>query len=285
MKILVLGVTGMAGHTIALYLQSKSYQVVGLSQKPFKHCDNIICDVFETNKLSDIITNDDFVVVINCLGILNQSAELEKAKAIYINSYIPHFIADLLKTKPTKFIHMSTDCVFAGNTGPYNENSTPDGTSYYDRTKALGEVIDSKNLTFRNSILGPDMKEDGIGLLNWFMKQEGEVKGYKKAIWTGVTTLTLAKAIDVAINQNLTGLYHLVNNISISKYELLNLFNQQFKSNSIRILEDDHFVLDKSLVNNRTDFPFQVPSYEEMVVEMKNWIQQYSKLYPHYSIN
>lgn len=279
MKILVLGVTGMAGHTIALYLQSRSYQVVGLSQKPFKHCENIICDVYETGKLSDIINNGGFDIIINCLGILNQSADIEKARSIYINSYIPHFIADLLKTKSTRLIHMSTDCVFAGNTGPYDENSFPDGTSYYDRTKALGEVIDHKNLTFRNSIIGPDMKENGIGLFNWFMKQEGEVKGYKKAIWTGVTTLTLAKAIDAALNQNLTGLYHLVNNISICKYELLNLFNLHFKSNSIRILEDNHFILDKSLVNNRTDFAFKVPSYEQMVVEMKNWIISNKDLY------
>ena len=178
--------------------------------------------------------------------------------------------------------NMSTDCVFSGRRGTYNEASIPDGETYYDRTKALGEVNDSRNLTFRNSIVGPDMYENGIGLFNWFMKQNAPIGGYTKAVWTGVTTLTLAKAMDAALETNLSGLYNLVNNDTISKYELLGLFNKYFKDGKLQINENPDFICDKSLVNNRKDFPFIVPSYEIMVQEMHEWIISHKELYPHY---
>ena len=101
---------------------------------------------------------------------------------------------------------MSTDCVFSGKTGGYDESSLRDGETFYDRSKALGELENQKDLTFRNSIIGPDLNEEGIGLFNWFMKQTGEINGYTKAMWTGVTTLTLAKAMESAVQQGLTGL-------------------------------------------------------------------------------
>ncbi len=282
MKILVLGASGMAGHTIALYFQERGNYVVGFSTTPFNFCKNIIGNAYEFEVLRKILVKEKFDAVINCIGILNQSAEDNRSNAIYLNSYLPHLIADSIKGTTTRLIHMSTDCVFAGNTGPYSENSTPDGRTFYDRSKALGEVVDDKNLTFRNSIIGPDMKVHGIGLFNWFMKQKGEIKGYKKAIWTGVTTLTLAKAMESALENNLTGLYNLVNNQPISKYDLIQLFNKHFRDRSINILEENNFVLDKTLINNRIDFPFIVPSYEQMIVEMKEWIDSHKVLYPFY---
>ena len=177
---------------------------------------------------------------------------------------------------------MSTDCVFAGNSGPYSESSLKDGRTFYDRTKALGEINNNNNLTFRNSIIGPDMKSNGIGLFNWFMKQDSDIIGYNKAIWTGVTTLTLAKAMEKAIADDLSGLYNLVNNSSISKYQLLKLFNNEFKNGEINIIKDENFVLDKSLINTRIDLNFKVPSYEEMILEMKDWIFMNKHYYPHY---
>src|SRR5664280_538581 len=158
-----------------------------------------------------MISNGKYDVIINCIGLLNQAAEESHSNALYLNSYFPHLIADTIKDKKTKLIHMSTDCVFAGNTGPYYENSLRDGATFYDRSKALGEVDDDKNLTFRNSIVGPDMNKNELGIFNWFMKQEGTVKGFTCALWTGVTTLTLAKAMEKAIEENLCGLYNLVN--------------------------------------------------------------------------
>ncbi|RTY83747.1 NAD-dependent epimerase/dehydratase family protein [Flavobacterium sp. ZB4P23] len=282
MNILVLGATGMAGHTVALYFKEKGYNVVSYSRTPFLYCDNIIGDVFETEKFKSMLFGENFDVVINCIGILNQDAENYPSKAVYLNSYLPHLIADTLKDSKTKLIQMSTDCVFAGNSGPYFENSVCDGTSLYDRSKALGEVNDLKNLTFRNSIIGPDMNHNGIGLFNWFMKQKVSINGFSGAIWTGVTTLTLAKAMEKAIAQNLCGLYNLVNNESISKYDLLQLFNRHFFNNQVVIEIEEKFQLDKSLRNTRNDFLFEVPSYDQMVKEMHDWIIKYKALYPNY---
>lgn len=281
-RILVLGSIGMAGHIITLYFKERGYDVTAYSVTPFPYCDNIVGNAFETDKFKGMILQGKYDVIINCIGILNQAADENRSAAIYLNSYLPHLIADTIKDKETKLIHMSTDCVFAGNTGPYYEKSFRDGISFYDRTKALGEVEDNKNLTFRNSIIGPDMNENGIGLFNWFMKQTGTIHGFTGALWTGVTTLTLAKAMEKAIEENLCGLYNLVNNDVISKHDLLVLFNKYFRNNSLTILKNDDLHLDKSLRNTRKDFSFAVPSYERMVQEMKEWVDAHPTLYPHY---
>jgi dTDP-4-dehydrorhamnose reductase len=114
------------------------------------------------------------------------------------------------------------------------------------------------------------------------MKQKATIQGFSHAIWTGVTTITLAKAMEKALEEDLTGLYHLVNNEKISKLELLRLFNQYMKDGKINITPSDQLIVDKSLINTRNDFSFIVPSYEEMIIEMKNWIGKHNELYPHY---
>lgn len=283
MKILVLGANGMAGHTIALYFLEQGYDVTAYSTAPISyHTKNIIGNAFETEKFQKMLLSEEYDAIINCIGLLNQVADDNPSKAVYLNSYIPHLVADTLKNNKTKLIHMSTDCVFAGNSGPYYEDSLRDGITFYDRTKALGEVNDNKNLTFRNSIIGPDINENGIGLFNWFMKQTGKINGYSEAIWTGVTTLTLAKAMEQAIKENLCGLYNLVNNTSISKYDLLQLFNKHFRNNKIEITKTDSLKLDKSLRHKRLDFTFEVPSYEFMIIEMREWINSHQELYSFY---
>lgn len=272
----------MAGHTIVLYFQEQGYDVTAFTTKPFYLCKNITGNALDFEQLGVVLRAGHYDVIVNCIGILNQFAENNPIGAKRLNTDLPHFIADSTKSLPCKLIHMSTDCVFAGNTGPYRENSVKDGQSVYDMTKAEGEVIDDKNLTFRNSIIGPDLKKEGIGLFNWFMKQSGPIQGYSSAIWTGVTTLTLAKAMEAAISQNLSGLYNLVNNESISKYDLLNLFKDAFDRQDIDVLKSDKRHLDKTLVSTRDDFSFIVPSYSIMINEMKEWIDAHNYLYPHY---
>ena len=282
MKFLVLGATGMAGHTIAIYLKEQGYDVTALTRKPFPFCQNIISDVTDLKLIAKVIRDGKFNAVINCIGVLNQNAETHKHQAVFINSYLPHYLSYITEDLETKVIQMSTDCVFSGKTGNYTENSFKDGETFYDRSKALGELENNKDLTFRNSIIGPDMNKDGIGLFNWFMKQYGEISGFTKAIWTGVSTLTLAKAMEKAIKVNLSGVYNLVNNVTISKYELLKLFNRHLKNDQLKINISYDVVANKSLVNNRKDFDFFVPSYEEMIIEMKEWIINHKELYPHY---
>ncbi|WP_078556023.1 SDR family oxidoreductase [Bacillus alkalicellulosilyticus] len=283
MKILVLGATGMAGHVISIYFKELGHEVTAFSRREFPYCNhNFVGDITNFPFLKSVIVNGNYDAVINAIGILNKDAEDNKASAVLVNSYLPHYLCEITKNMKTKVVHMSTDCVFSGKEGGYIETSLRDGETFYDRSKALGEVENNKDLTFRNSIIGPDMNEEGIGLFNWFMKQDGQVNGFTKAIWTGVTTLTLAKAMNKALEENLTGLYNLVNNSSINKYMLLNLFNKYMKNNELEILPTNNLVLDKSLTNTRNDFSFEVPSYEHMVVEIKEWIQKNKELYPHY---
>ncbi len=282
MKVLVLGGTGMAGHTISIYFKEAGHDVTAFSRSKVDYCKNINGNITDFENLEKSINEGQYDAIINAIGILNQDAEDHKSNAILLNSYLPHFLSDTTREMKTRIIHMSTDCVFSGKTGGYSERSFRDGETFYDRSKALGELENNKDLTFRNSIIGPDMSERGIGLFNWFMKQEGQINGFTKAIWTGVTTLTLAKAMEQALKENITGLYNLVNNETISKYELLKLFNKYMKDGQIEILPSDNISLDKSLINNRTDFSFEVPDYETMVAEMKEWIDNHKDLYPHY---
>jgi dTDP-4-dehydrorhamnose reductase len=283
MKLLILGGTGMAGHTISIYFKEAGHDVTAFSRSKVDYCKNVNGDITDFQNLKKLINEGQYDAIINAIGILNQDAEDHKSNAVLLNSYLPHFLSYTTKEMKTRVIHMSTDCVFSGKTGGYSETSFRDGETFYDRSKALGELENNKDLTFRNSIIGPDMSERGIGLFNWFMKQEGQINGFTKAIWTGVTTLTLAKAMEQALKENLTGLYNLVNNETISKYELLRLFNKYMREGQIEILPSDNLSLDKSLINNRTDFSFKIPSYEAMVAEMKEWIDNHKELYPHYN--
>jgi len=272
MKVLVLGAGGMAGHVIAISLKEKGHSVAGLARRKLSFCDTVVADVMDIEKLN-ILANYDAVV--NCIGVLNKAVDAEPHKGIWLNSYLPHLLAKYAK----RVIHLSTDCVFSGHeSGNYNENSFRSADTLYGRSKAMGELIDDKNLTIRTSIIGPDINENGVGLFNWFMKQNGNVNGYTGAIWSGVTTIVLAEAINAALEQRLIGLYHLTNNEKISKFELLRLFNN-LRSVPLSIDPSDALKENKSLVNSRRDFNFVVPSYANMVTGIGEWIVKYRELY------
>lgn len=275
----------MAGHLISLYLQEKGYEVEGFARQKSEILNkNIIGDASDMACIRKTVEEGKYDIIINCIGLLNQFAEDNKAMAVLLNGYLPHYLCELTKGTKTRIFHMSTDCVFAGNDGPYFEDTLPNGASFYDRSKAMGEINNDKDLTFRNSIIGPDIKTFGIGLFNWFMKQNGEVGGYTGAIWTGVTTLCLAQAMEAAIQEPLTGLYNLVNNTSINKYDLLGLFNKYFRAGEIKIKPNGKLQLDKSLKRTRNDFSFRVPSYEQQVIDMRTWVDAHPSLYPHYNV-
>lgn len=285
MRFLVLGASGMAGHTIALYLKERGHDVAGFSRKgvPFLE-KQVLGDARDENLLREALGEEIFDVVINCVGVLNSFAEADPEGAGYLNGRLPHVLAAICRGLPTRVFHMSTDCVFAGNTGPYTEGSAPDGESVYDRTKAEGELRDTKNLTFRNSIVGPDMDPGGIGLLNWFMAQEGPVGGYTRAMWTGLTTLELAKAMERAAGEDVSGLVNMVPEGSISKHDLLCLFNEHLRGGCVRIEGDPSLALDKTLVRTNFDSSFRPAPYSQQVAEMASWIRAHRELYPHYTL-
>jgi dTDP-4-dehydrorhamnose reductase len=142
----------------------------------------------------------------------------------------------------------------------------------------LGEVAYGNNLTLRTSIVGPELKEDGIGLFHWFMQQHGEIKGYTQAFWTGVTTIELAQAIVAAIEQDITGLHHLVCGEKISKYDLIGLFKSVFGTD-VQIKPFGDYHVDKSLQKDESDFDYSVPSYQVMIERMKDWMDEHEALY------
>lgn len=282
MKVLVMGASGMAGHVVATHLAEKGYVVSTVSGSNRLNETTTLIDATDTAALHEYLENNTFDIVVNCIGILIQQSEARKDLAAYLNGYLPHFLERFYRESSTRVIHLSTDCVFSGKHAPYHEDSPYDGETYYDRSKALGEIINDKDLTFRMSIIGPDMQKGGVGLFNWFYAQTGKIKGYQKSIWNGITTITLAKGIDAAITQNLAGLYHLVPSGNISKYDLLKLLASVFNRDDITVTPEASTISDKTLVNTRTDFTYSVPSYEVMLAEMKQWIKDHPDLYAHY---
>lgn len=263
----------MAGHVITRYLSSlNQYEVINASLHRLNE-DTIIIDVQNKEKLKNILEEKSPDVVINCIGILINDSARKPALAIYINSFLPHYLAQLGIELNYKTIHLSTDCVFSGQKGGYKEDDIKDGKDHYAKTKALGEIINDRDLTFRTSIIGPELKNNGTGLFHWFMQQEHSTKGYSNVYWTGVTTLELAKAIDAAIKQDLSSLYHLVPDIKISKFDLLKIINDVFKKN-LKIIQTQYPTSDKSLINTRKDFNYEIPSYEQMIEELYFWMKK-----------
>ena len=284
MRFLVLGCNGMAGHTISLYLKEQGHDVIGFAREKSKYVDSVVGDACNIDFITRIISDGKYDTVINCIGILNQFAEENKALATYLNSYFPHFLAEVTSGTDTQIIHMSTDCVFSGKRGAYTEDDFRDGETFYDRSKALGELEDNKNITLRNSIVGPDIDPNGIGLMNWFMKQNSPISGYTKTMWTGQTTLQLAKTMEVAAKEKASGLYNMVPDHSISKYDLLQLFNKYLRNNTIQISPVDGINADKSLKRTRFDFSYVIPDYEVMVSELAEWVIRHKDMYPHYGL-
>jgi dTDP-4-dehydrorhamnose reductase len=272
MKIMILGGKGMAGHMITAYFQQNpKYNVFYTSRDPDDK-DGIYLDVTNSTKLEKIIESIKPDITVNCIGILNDHASTNTKLAFQVNSLLPHQLAKLTERYHGKLIHISTDCVFSGTKGDYTENDVPDGTSFYAQSKQLGEIISDKHLTIRTSIIGPELKDNGIGLFLWFMKQKGKIKGYEKVLWNGVTTLELAKAVEAMIQNNVTGLYHLGSEEKVSKYTLLKLIQEIFRKNDVEIIPDTEIILDRSIKRTRADFQYLIPSYQEMLFELREWM-------------
>jgi len=274
----------MAGHTISLYLKEQGHDVFGFDRRKSNLVDCAIGDAIDDDFIKELVGVNKYDTIINCIGLLNQFAEDNKAGAAYLNGYFPHRLAQLTEGTKTQVIHMSTDCVFSGKRGQYTEDDLRDGETFYDRSKALGELDDEKNLTLRNSIVGPDINPKGIGLLNWFMQQEGEVNGYIGAMWTGQTTLQLAKTMEAAAKEKAHGLYNAVPETSISKCDLLGLFNKHIRKTKVTIIPVDKMAADKSLKRTNWDFGYKIPDYDQMVSELADWMREHKSLYPHYEL-
>ncbi|SEG36582.1 SDR family oxidoreductase [Paenibacillus sp. UNC499MF] len=273
MKLLVTGGQGMAGHVMVRYLRRLPGFQVAYTTRDESDREGLLADARDTARIRGIIGTFRPDAVINCIGVLNQFAEADPVNAYRVNGIFPHELAEAALAAGGRLIHISTDCVFSGRRGDHTEDDVPDGTSVYGRSKALGEVREAPHLTVRTSIIGPEIRDSGIGLLHWFLSQAGEVGGYTRAYWNGVTTLELAKFVEHALHRpELTGLVHLTAPVKVSKYELLNLFRKQFGRTDIEVRKNASVRLNRTLKNTRDDLNYAIPGYETMLKELDEWM-------------
>jgi dTDP-4-dehydrorhamnose reductase len=285
-KVLILGSTGLIGHQVFNYLHSSAqYDLYDIVYRKKLRDRSIIVDARDEEKLIKIIKDISPDFIVNCIGVLINAARDNLENAIFLNSYIPHRLAILADNLDAKLIHISTDCVFSGDKeSVYFENDDKDGSSNYSKTKGLGEIINQKHLTLRTSVVGPELKNDGEELFHWFMKQTGIISGYTKSIWSGVTTIELAKAVDCAIRRDISGLYHVTNNSRINKYDLLKLFQKHTRKDVI-ISPVDGIETNKRFIDTRELLDYQIPSYDTMISEMVDLMRDNKFLYSQYALS
>jgi dTDP-4-dehydrorhamnose reductase len=281
-NVLIVGASGMAGHVMAKYYKDNEiFNVFGIGRREDTNIDEVI-DATNFSELEKAIHKIQPDFIINCVGVLVQQSNSYPSQAILVNSYLPHFLSKLGKQYNYRLIHLSTDCVFSGNQGNYIESSFRDGDDTYARTKALGEIDNKRDLTIRTSIIGPESKYNGTGLMDWYFREDHNIEGYSNVFWSGVTTLELAKAVVEFINQGVTGLYHLSPKSKISKFNLLNLFKQVWDT-GVEIIPNAKINSDKSILSTRTDFSYPQIYYKKMLNELNSWINANRDIYEHYS--
>ncbi len=273
MKILVIGSNGMAGHIITKYLRNQGYGVETAARSDALFSINIEDTHIVKRFLNDI--KNDYTYIINCIGLLVKDSNDRPDRAAIINSWFPHAIENAIRESKTKLIHLSTDCVFDGKKGDYVEDDIHTEMNHYGSSKSLGEVNNSKDITFRMSISGTELKENGSGLLNWVLKNKDEsIPGWENAWWNGITTLQLAKCIEKYMNDpKIAGVYHLVNNNNkINKYDLLCLINEIFDLKKQIIRTTGPKPVNKILIDTRQELDFEIPDYRIQLSELKNYV-------------
>ena len=283
MKVLVLGASGMLGNAVFRVLsEKKDWQVYGTlrsaSSKRFFQAtivEHLLVgiDVEQYDSLIKAFVLSQPDVVINCIGLVKQLAEADDPlQAIPINTLLPHRLARLCEFSGARLVHMSTDCVFSGDTGGYCESDASDATDLYGKSKFLGEVNYPHAITLRTSIIGHEL-QSAHGLVDWFLSQQDSCKGYSRAIFSGVPTVVLAKIIrDVVIPRpELCGVYH-VAATPISKLNLLKLVAQVY-GKSIEVIPDDRLAIDRSLNAERFSEAtgYITPEWQEMIKLMYSY--------------
>lgn len=292
MKILILGAGGMLGSAIFRILPEYGHEVYGTLRhikqsdfilKSFRNSQNLIynLDVLNKDSLNQVITQIKPHVIINCIGIIKQlNISDDPLYVLPINSLFPHKLSQLCLKFNARLIHISSDCVFDGKSGNYLETDKPNADDLYGKSKELGEIKDKSHaITIRTSIIGHELYSNH-SLVDWFLSQTKEIKGYKKAIFSGLTNVEISKVIHKYIlpNINLFGLYHLSVN-PISKFDLLSIINKVY-NRSISIVPENEIKIDRSL--NSTKFQsqtdYKIPSWDSLIGEMKSYYDLYKEI-------
>ena len=274
-KILVLGASGMLGHTLFKYLSSKdNLEVFGT----FRDCNEDFFMHYEKNFLINNIDASDFdsieknlleirpQLVINCIGVIKQSRDLEKSNMIFLNSLFPKRMSEICERLKIRLLLISTDCVFSGKKGFYSELDVPDCNDLYGISKLEGEVTDREHvITVRTSIIGHELRNKE-SLLEWFLRQKNSIKGYEKAIFSGFPTIVFAQIIYdfIIFDYKLSGFFMF--HQPISKFDLIKKISYKYQKN-IKIIKDDAVKIDRSLNSKKfkSMTGFIPPSWDEMI--------------------
>jgi dTDP-4-dehydrorhamnose reductase len=281
LRVLVLGATGMLGSTFFRALSmDKSIEVFGTVRDTggamhfspsLRHA--LIPNVHlegETGLITAFSTTQPDVVV-NCVGIIKQlPGANDHLSSLAINSSLPHRIAKYSSMVGARLIHFSTDCVFSGKDGNYTEGDFADAYDVYGRTKLLGEVEYKNTITLRTSIIGHELTSSN-SLIDWFLRQSGEVKGFRRAIFSGLPTIEIVRIVRdyVLPNPDLNGIYHLSVD-SINKYDLLSLVSENYAKDVI-LIPDDKLIIDRSLNSDkfRAATGFYPKPWPELITAMQ----------------
>jgi len=279
-RVLVLGASGMLGSTLfRAFSRDPELQTFGSVREanaishfsPELH-DALIPNVHldgESGLLTAFAVAKPEVVV-NCIGIIKQLPNAnDHLESLAINATLPHRLAKYCDATDARLVHFSTDCIFSGKQGNYREEDFPDAYDLYGRTKFLGEVAYENCVTLRTSIIGHEL-DRSKSLVDWFLSQSGEVKGFTKAVFSGLPTIEVARVVKeyVIPNPNLSGLFHLSVD-PINKYDLLNLVASTY-GKSTNIIPDDKLVIDRSLNSDRfrTATGFMPKAWPELIKKM-----------------
>jgi len=282
-RVLVIGSSGMLGNAVTRYFSGDTnYVTTGTVRSEDsvalfsdKVRDNIVwgVDADDFDTITNIIMQKHPDIVINCVGMVKQLSDAnDPLVALPINSLFPHKLARFCSEHNARLIHISTDCVFSGSKGGYVDDDTPDSQDLYGVSKRLGEVHYPNAITLRTSIIGHELNGNR-SLVNWFLSQEGSVKGFSEAVFSGLPTVEIARIIKdyVIPNKDLCGVYH-VSAEPINKYDLLNLLANIY-GHKIKIIKDTNLKIDRSLDSSRfqSSTGFRPASWHEMITAMKNF--------------
>jgi dTDP-4-dehydrorhamnose reductase len=292
MEILILGGAGMLGHKLFQRLRRaypETYCTIrgSISDSSSRNIDlfqegNVVESLDASNfpSVEQLLLNRKPRVLINCIGIVKQRpAAKEPVPSIEINALFPHRLAIVCETWGGRLIHFSTDCVFSGRGGNYTEEDIADAEDLYGKTKALGEVKSGTVITIRTSIIGRELTHRE-SLLEWFLQQNHKtVRGFTRAMFSGVTTNYLARVIEsiVLANTQIAGLYQ-VTSPTISKYDLLRFLADAYRLD-VEILPDRDFFCDRSMKGDKfaNATGLNCPAWPELIGELATDDTPYGK--------
>ena len=283
LKVLIMGSANIIGQVVGLYFRENGHDVTGYDSKPCRYYDSIQKSLYDLDCIKETIQSGCYDAVLNFTAVVNQNAEQDKAEASYINCFLPHYLEKITHNTKTVIVHRSTDCIFSGKKGGYIIDDIPDGESFYAKTKAIGELINQKDITMRVSLIGPDPDSNGDSLFPWFLRQNGEVNGFTDAIWTGITTIEFARVIEKLLLQKAHGLFQCAPDTSISKYELLKVFEKYFPNNR-KVIPISKNRVDKSLIPFMGDYKVDIPDYDTMVADMLLWVKNHKNIYKNFEV-